>query len=939
MARLDMPEAGDAAVHQPYTLLISISHGDLRLAKYPLAVGHYDGDTIVHAEKRLDKQLDGRLSELFNLYLYPGPEGTAEVITLPRAKPPGALIIGLGDVGEIKPAVVRNGVSNAVLRYAMTVLNESRNRRGATAAPGGGNGSGQSWVSAAFSTLLIGTYGGNALGIEASLTAIVQGVMRVNEALRSQGLWDEVRVDEVEVVELYEDVALQAARAASYLEKHPPASLAEVELKVKPPYLHPLGQGRTQRPADPYTEGGWWRRIRVTSEKDSGGNEVLRFLALTDRARAEDTLQYTQREFIDELVRDTVASTARAGELATVLFRLLVPNTIKDQTRSESSLLLILDEVTAQYPWEMLAERMAERTSPDDIEHLALRMGILRQFQTKNFTANPQPSRGRNALVIGEPKSNQLPLPGAREEAENVAAVLGAAGYDVGDGALLGADGLGVLNRLFAKGYKILHLAGHGQYVKGKPGESGMILDNGRCLSPITLENLSTPPELVFINCCHLGRLDDGTQTLKTDTPHALAASVSEKLINMGVKAVVAAGWAVEDKAAAAFARVFYQQMLDGKKFGVAIKEARREAHRVSPASNTWGAYQCYGNPDFVLERAGDNSESARPPENRCYSRREYLERLEDIASDATRADARGRDALRAQLEKLDQDLPNIWRDGAVLSVIGSAWAALGYLDRAIESYGKAMEEEKATVPLSTIQQRANLLVRYADKLRAEQSAGGQNGPTAGAQEPGSLIDEAIEQLKWILGLGESSERLSLLGGCYKRKATAARTPRERRRWLEEAKKYYGKAHHFHQEKLGSTNPYPALNWLTYRFLLGESLDADLALFDECKEAARKANELEPSFWNRVTEPDAELLRHLASGDVDKYLADIITLYNRAFGTGYTQRELSSVLQQFDFLSEMLSGLARRNAPVRKNLDALEKLRATFSSAHNDSRS
>lgn len=932
MARLDLPEDGSLAAHEPYTLLISISHGDLRLAKYPLAVGHYDGDTIVHAEKRLDGQLGGRLTELFNLYLYPGPEGTAEVINLPHAKPPGALVIGLGDVGEIKPALVRNGISNAVLRYAMAVLNETRNKRDTTAASDGGGGTEQSWVSAAFSTLLLGTFGGNALSIEASLTAIVQGVLRVNESLQSQGLWDKVRVDEVEVVELYEDVALQAARAASYLERHPAASLAGVELKVKPPYLHPLGQGRTQRPADPYTEGGWWRRIRVTSEKDSGGNEVLRFLALTDRARAEDTLQYTQREFIDELVRDTVASTARASELATVLFRLLVPNSIKDQTRSESNLLFILDEVTAQYPWEMLAERMAERsrTSDNDIEHLALRMGILRQFQTKNFTANPQPSRGRNALVVGEPKSNQLPLPGAREEAEDVAAVLKEAGYDVGDGALIGADGLSVLNRLFAKGYKIIHLAGHGQYVRGKPGESGMILDNGRCLSPITLENLSTPPELVFINCCHLGRLDDGTQALKTDTPHALAASVSEKLINMGVKAVVAAGWAVEDGAAAAFAKVFYQQMLDGKRFGEAVREARREAHRVSPTSNTWGAYQCYGNPDFVLERAGDNSESVRPPENRCYSRREYLERLEDIASDSTRNDARGRNALRRKLEELDRALPEIWRDGAVLSAFGAAWAALGHLDRAIKSYEDAVNREEAGAPLSTIEQRANLLVRYADQLRAEQSAGRQVGPPDGAKGPDKLIDEAVELLKWLLKLGESSERLSLLAGCYKRKAAAAQTARERRRWLEEAKEYYGRAHTFHQKNRGSIHPYPALNWLTYRYLLGESLDDSVALFDECKEAARKANALKPSFWDRVAEPDAELLRHLASGDVDEHLQNIITLYRRSFGTGYTQGQVSSVTQQFDFLIKMLSGVARKDAAVRKNLDALGKLRATL---------
>ncbi len=219
------------------------------------------------------------------------------------------LVIGLGDVGEITPAIVRNGISNAALRHSLAVLNRTRNNCGTAKEPTGApasNGDGppiRGWVSAGFSTLLLGTYGGNALSIEASLSAILQGVIRANEALRFQGLWDRVRIDEVQIVELYEDVALEAARAASYLAKHPPLNLSgDDALKVEPPYIRPLGNGRFQRPIDPYTRG-WWRRIRITSEKQPDIGEGLRFLALTDRARAEDTLHYTQREFIEDLVR------------------------------------------------------------------------------------------------------------------------------------------------------------------------------------------------------------------------------------------------------------------------------------------------------------------------------------------------------------------------------------------------------------------------------------------------------------------------------------------------------------------------------------------------------------------------------------------------------------------------------------------------------------
>src|SRR2546430_14025382 len=139
---------------------------------------------------------------------------------------------------------------------------------------------------------------------------------------------------------------------------------------------------------------------------------------------------------------------------------------------------------------------------------------------------------------------------------------------------------------------------------------------------------------------------------------HVLAGSSAEELIKMGVKAVVAAGWAVEDKAAAAFAQTFYAEMLAGAKFGMAVKAARIKAHQVSNPSNTWGASQCYGNPDFALEHSGDSSESARPPENNCYSQHEYLERLADIESDATRADAAGCAILRKHLEELNTALP-----------------------------------------------------------------------------------------------------------------------------------------------------------------------------------------------------------------------------------------------------------------------------------------
>lgn len=967
MARLDLSEEVSPA-HEPHTLLISVAHGDLRRATYPLAIGHYHGDTIVHAEKILDQQLSGRLTELFNLYLYPGPKGTAEVIRDPHARPPGALIIGLGDVGEIQPATVRDGLANAALRYAIAHLNEARNKEG-------GVGEAAAPLSTGISTLLLGTYGGNSLSVEASLSAIIQGVARANEALRSVNvgqpprggrggaaprpttLWDLVRIDEVEIVELYEDVALAAVSAASYLAAHPPSSFPKGDkLRVVPPHINPIGNGRFQRPSDPYT-GGWWRRIRITSEKLADGGEGLRFLALTDRARAEDTLQYTQRGFIEELVRRAIKSAAGADALATVLFSLLVPNSLKDQARAEADLLLVLDAASAQYPWELLAER----TRDDKIDPLALRAGLIRQFQTSDFTQNPQPARGQNALVIGEPKTtNQAPLPGARREAEAVAKVLREREYTVT--ALINNGSIELLNALFAKGYKILHIAGHGEYVRDNPGASGVILDNG-VLSPITMRNLTSLPELVFLNCCHLGKLDAGGEPrLRLDSPHALAASISEELIKMGVKAVVAAGWAVEDNAAAEFASVFYQKMLEGRKFGEAVKEARQAASQVPFKSNTWGAYQCYGNPDFVLSSPGDGSQSARQRDEDCFTRGQYLERLADIASEAARADDEAwAQELRNKLTKLREDIPPDWVDGELLGAFGKAWAELRNYQQAMDFYSKTKTDEKGRGSFMAVQQLASMRVKYAESL----FAGGETGP-----EVQRLIDDAIADLRWLLGTGVTGERLSLLGGSYKRKAAFAGQAADRQQALREAELYYGLAHFKHlglpedgvegyfklrtakerrrwlrevkaaaRARLSDENAqarvdsYAALNWLTYRLLLGESIGEDLELVRRVLEKSGKGGGGEITFWSIVAEADTELLRSLSTDSLGgENLAKLRAQYDAAFARGATLRERAIVTDHFKFLRTMLADL-NHGGEKQATLDALDSLYERFKSA------
>ena len=118
--------------------------------------------------------------------------------------------------------------------------------------------------------------------------------------------------------------------------------------------------------------------------------------------------------------------------------------------------------------------------------------------------------------------------------------------------------------------WRIVHIAGHGEPpemlgpVPTKPGDPpqqlinprGVVLSGESFLGPREIHSMRVVPELVFVNCCHLAARQ-ADEVLGCLRPAALAASVAEELINIGVRCVVAAGWAVEDGPAMTLRRRF----------------------------------------------------------------------------------------------------------------------------------------------------------------------------------------------------------------------------------------------------------------------------------------------------------------------------------------------------------------------------------------------
>ena len=116
-----------------------------------------------------------------------------------------------------------------------------------------------------------------------------------------------------------------------------------------------------------------------------------------------------------------------------------------------------------------------------------------------------------------------------------------------------------------------------------------MVLANGTYLSAAEIKAMRTVPELVFVNCCYLGR-GDTRQLLKPYNRAQFASGVARALIDIGVRCVVATGWAVEDRPAEVFATTFYRKLLGGWTFQDLVHAAREATYRENPAGTTWAA-------------------------------------------------------------------------------------------------------------------------------------------------------------------------------------------------------------------------------------------------------------------------------------------------------------------------------------------------------------
>jgi hypothetical protein len=397
----------------------------------------------------------------------------------------------------------------------------------------------------------------------------------------------------------------------------------------------------------------------------------------------------------------------------------------------------------------MLQDSTAGHTLP-----LAVASGMVRQLvverRRERVTRAPRPS----ALVVGNPEIEdpRFPsMPGAAAEAAAVGTLLRRHGYDVA--ALTGgaASPLAVMSALHASPWRILHLAAHGvfRFAPGARGApvTGLVLDHGTFLTPAEAAQMRHVPELVFVNCCHLGRTDAGTAP--SPPFHRLAANLAVEFIEMGARAVVAAGWAVQDEAARTFATTFYDALLSGTPFGEAVALARRCTFERHPGANTWGAYQCYGDPSFSLA----DTKGEQPPEPPAAPIEVAAFAIE-IARQAAQSGTPGKPGLLADLRAALSSMPQAWwHVPALRGAVAEALASLGEFEDAAGHYDALLVADPAQVPLSALEQLVALKLRWAASLGARGDDGGLALRLRG--EAGRLLDH-------LTAIGDTATRRAL---------------------------------------------------------------------------------------------------------------------------------------------------------------------------------
>ena len=899
-------------------LRITVRNGDLSFVHQALLIGHYESLRLTGAEAVMDWLIGGQMADALALGHYPAADEHAVFLNarahpedpqqLPR--PEAVVVVGLGDEGKLRASDLVQSVRQAVIGWALRVSER-----------------GNAPVEIELAATLIGS-GGSGITVGQSAQLVAQGVREANARLHDANQRQKGRqwplIGHLFLVELYLDRANEAWRALRIQARAMPGDYTLTDSVSQ-------GTGALPRPLDSGYRGADYDFISAVTVRDRSGDAQIAYTLDTRRARTEVRAQQTQGELVRELVASGSTDQNTDEQIGSTLFKLLVPPEIEPFFGGSTELQLELDDQTAGIPWELLDTD----SSGGDPRPWAIRSKLLRRLRTVDFRAHVRDASADDGiLIIGEPEASPAPgrdvifprLPGAREEATAVAAVFagdgkrGESGLGVvrqlispDDPARVGPDARTVMNALMERDrvWRIIHIAAHGEppdpFDPAAPDAAvnprGVVLSGGTYLGPREIKALRVVPELVFVNCCYLGARDvasvlDVDRRRFLDDRSQFAAGVAEELITIGVRCVIAAGWAVGDEPAKAFAQTFYRALLDTppKRFIDAVAEAREAAHALG--GNTWAAYQCYGDPDWVLRRGtGDAQVPPRPLADEFAGVASWeglqlaLQTLEIrtrfYLADSDAQLARFRAAQAVKIRFLADRFAAKWGAmGAIGEAFGAAYAAVDDRAKAIEWYERALQANDGGATLKAAEQLGTLRVRQAwDVARTLPAAAtatakprratrggpkrsGQPTRAAALAQASAAIEQGLAHLQRVAEIQPSVERYRLCGAAYQRLAMVAQlagdAPAERAAIAQMRDRYTAAEAEAHRR--GDADLlFPALNRLGAELAAaGGRLALDAGAVARLRRGIAERNRDRPTFWSIAGATELRMYEALA---------------------------------------------------------------------------
>ncbi len=882
--------------HKELPVEVTVTHGNLKFAKFPVLAGHYEVDAILGSEKVIDEQLDGELSKLRQLGLYPGGIGSNQIVFSPPSSIKsfkGAVVVGLGVPGELTGYLLSQSIEKGISRY-LTIWGNSQKENGSL--------EGLEVPSGISVIAIANSYGG--LSTDSSIGSIIMGIQKANRKIHTTYQGKIRGIEEIEIIELYQDRALSILKAVKRLEMD---DSGEFNISLKGKGLN-KSIGRQQRiPFDSHED--WWTRIRVTLDKDlyrsdNGGNKGIKMSINTAGASEKMESLRTNSKSLEILLEEMTNRNQFSPDIAKTMFELLIPINFKEELKRQNNISWILDKNTATYPWEMMQENM-------DAMPLCIHSGMVRQLATTYYRRNSSTVTDMNAFIVADPNLEGYmgQLSGAKREGEEVTNILRYQNYETI--SLINSNPSQILLKLFTQNYKIIHLAGHGIFNPDPDKPTGMVIGNNAFLSVNEIAQMSTVPELVFVNCCYLGQMN-GKAEEENNNRHKLAANIGTQLIENGVKAVIVAGWAVDDEAALEFCRQFYKCMFEGSGFGYAVKSARKSIYEAFRSrTNTWGAFQCYGDPFYKL-----NNEIQDANPSTSFLIQEDLEiELQNLVQiiDCNEYDG---EIVLARIQELEKYMiQNGLGNDNLKELLASIYASLELYEEATTHYQELMNSGNGSFSFQAMEKGCN--------VRSKNLVKKYNLGKVSKEKALQDIKEIIVDLESLMRFGRNSERLCLQGIAFKRKLillSEEKTPSnksETKKTLDKAIAAFKDAYELNNHN----DPYPLYHWFQL-LLIGELLKIKSInvfemeninkLLDQLNDEAKVSEQLKAEMCDIANELNLLLSQIMENNKISK--ESVFEIYAKHRRQGESSVKKAAQVDNLDILL-----LALNILPANKN--------------------